>query len=75
MLETIVAQATQAVATALGDHRPRVVKGEIGRLLGVEQGIARVSGLPGAKAMEVVRFDNGTMGMVFNLDVDELGTV
>ena len=37
--------------------------------------IAGISGLPGACALELLRFPNGVTGMAFNVDEDEIGCV
>ncbi|MEJ5198762.1 MAG: F0F1 ATP synthase subunit alpha [Anaerolineae bacterium] len=43
--------------------------------LQVGDGIARLSGLPNARAAELVEFENGTLGIVFNLEVDNVGVI
>lgn len=48
---------------------------EIGRLLRIDHGIARIKGLPGAQAMEVLRFQAGDSAVAFNLDPKEIGAV
>ncbi|MHC4660759.1 MAG: F0F1 ATP synthase subunit alpha [Planctomycetota bacterium] len=48
---------------------------EVGTVVSVGEGIARVSGLPGAKSEELVRFEGGQIGMVFNLDVEDIGII
>jgi len=48
---------------------------EIGRVLSTGDGIARVSGLPSARAQELIAFPRGVMAIAFNLDEDELGCV
>ncbi len=48
---------------------------EVGRLIQVSSGVATVYGLPNTKAMELLRFENGIMGIAFNLDPDEIGVV
>jgi len=48
---------------------------EIGRVLHVADGIAGISGLPGARAREILAFPNGVTGMAFNIDEDEIGCV
>ncbi len=60
---------------ALAAYRPTVTAVETGVVEQVGQGIARVSGLPGVAAMELVRFPNGILGIAFNLDPDEVGVV
>jgi len=48
---------------------------EIGRVLSAGDGIARVAGLPSARAQELLVFSSGVQGMVFNLDEHEIGCV
>ena len=48
---------------------------EIGTVLSVGDGIARVYGLDGAMAGEMVTFPEGTKGMVLNLEADNVGVV
>ncbi|MGD9101612.1 MAG: F0F1 ATP synthase subunit alpha, partial [Anaerolineae bacterium] len=46
---------------------------EIGTVLEVGDGIARVSGLSGVQASELVEFSNGVLGIAFNLEADNVG--
>jgi F-type H+-transporting ATPase subunit alpha len=48
---------------------------EIGRVSEAGDGIARVEGLPGVMANELLRFADGTLGLALNLDVREVGVV
>ena len=48
---------------------------EIGQVLSVGDGIARVYGLDNVQAGEMVEFPNGTRGMALNLEVDNVGVV
>lgn len=48
---------------------------EVGRVAYAADGIARVEGLPGAMANELLRFEDGTLGLAQNLDVREIGVV
>ncbi len=48
---------------------------EIGHVTVAGDGIARVEGLPGVMSNELVRFEDGTMGVALNLDVREIGVV
>jgi F-type H+-transporting ATPase subunit alpha len=51
------------------------VKSEVGHVTLAADGIARVDGLPGAMADELLRFEDGTLGLALNLDVREIGVV
>ena len=44
---------------------------EVGTVLTVSDGVARIYGLRNAEANELLEFENGTMAIVMNLPVDE----
>ncbi|WP_149140014.1 F0F1 ATP synthase subunit alpha [Gemmobacter caeruleus] len=48
---------------------------EVGRVLSVGDGIARVHGLDNVQAGEMVEFPGGIRGMALNLEVDNVGVV
>ena len=48
---------------------------EVGQVLSVGDGIARVHGLDNVQAGEMVEFPNGVRGMALNLEVDNVGVV
>ena len=48
---------------------------EVGTVVSSGDGIARVEGLPSAMANELLRFENGTLGIALNLDEREIGVV
>src|SRR6186997_3273653 len=48
---------------------------EVGSVLSVGDGIARLHGLDNVQAGEMVEFDNGTKGMALNLEADNVGVV
>jgi len=48
---------------------------EIGKVLSVGDGIARVYGLDNVQAGEMVEFDDGSKGMALNLENDNVGVV
>jgi F-type H+-transporting ATPase subunit alpha len=53
----------------------RIRMRETGTLVHVEQGIARVTGLPGVHADELIIFPGGLRGIAFDIGVDEVGIV
>jgi F-type H+-transporting ATPase subunit alpha len=67
------------IANALRRHvetwTPSIERGELGRVIEAGDGIARVSGLPGAMANELLEFPGGVLGLAFNLDVGEIGCI
>ena len=48
---------------------------EVGKVLSVGDGIARVYGLDNVQAGEMVEFDDGSKGMALNLESDNVGVV
>jgi len=48
---------------------------EVGRVVGVGDGIARVYGLSGVMSGEMVEFPNGVFGLAFNLEEDSVGVI
>jgi|TARA_B100001093_G_scaffold509209_1_gene572830 F-type H+-transporting ATPase subunit alpha len=48
---------------------------EVGQVLSVGDGIARIYGLDNVQAGEMVEFSNGTKGMALNLENDNVGVV
>src|SRR5690554_809542 len=52
-----------------------VVTEEVGRVTQSGDGIAQVEGLPGCMANELLKFEDGTLGLALNLDVREIGVV
>ncbi|HHT41490.1 MAG TPA: F0F1 ATP synthase subunit alpha [Actinomyces sp.] len=48
---------------------------EIGRVTQAADGIAHVEGLPGVMANELLRFEDGTLGLALNLDIRDIGVI
>ena len=48
---------------------------EVGQVLSVGDGIARIYGLDNVQAGEMVEFENGIRGMALNLETDNVGVV
>ena len=48
---------------------------EIGTVLTVNDGVARIYGLQNAEANELLEFENGTMAIVMNLEENNVGCV
>ncbi len=53
----------------------RIIQTDVGTVLLVGDGIARVSGLENCMANELVRFSNGTYGMALNLEENSVAVV
>ena len=68
-------QAFATLAEVRTTFVPRLVAREVGTILSVATGVARVSGLPGIGYAEQIRFPGGVSGIAFNVDEDEIGVV
>lgn len=54
---------------------PRLAPREVGTIISLATGIAKVSGLPGVGFDELVTFPGDMLGIAFNVDEDEIGVV
>lgn len=68
-------EITEALRKHVTDFNPAVAAEQVGRVVEVGDGIARVSGLPSAKVNELLEFEDGTMGLALNLDEETIGAV
>ena len=63
------------IREAVDQWQPQIQARQAGRVLAVADGIASVSGLPGASYGEVLLFENGVRGMVQNLSQDQIDCI
>lgn len=75
LLEQYIQQGAIQIDNVIENYQFTLHEREVGRLIRVSSGVATVRGLPDTKAMELLRFENGIMGIAFNLDPDEIGVV
>ena len=65
-----------ALQKYVADYQPDAAsKEEVGTVASAGDGIARVSGLPSAMANELLKFEDGTLGLALNLEDREIGVV
>jgi F-type H+-transporting ATPase subunit alpha len=64
-----------ALRRAMEGFTPEVEAQQVGRIVEVGDGIARVSGLPQASVNELLEFHGGVLGLALNLDEDTIGAV
>ena len=69
------ADIAAAIQKNLDGFQPSLEQSQVGRVLEVGDGIARVSGLPGAAVNELLQFENGSFGLALNLDEGSIGAV
>src|SRR5438093_164466 len=70
-----VAEITSVLKREISNFQQKVQVSEVGTVIEVGDGIARIYGLKGAMAGELLEFENGTMGQVFNLEDESIGAV
>ena len=70
-----VDEISSVITEEIRNYRTEVDLSEVGRVLEVGDGIARVYGLTNALAGERLQFANGEFGQVFNLEESSVGVV
>ena len=70
-----VAEITSVLKQEIAGFEQKVKLSEVGTVIEVGDGIARIYGLRNAMAGELLDFGNGVMGQVFNLEEDSIGAV
>jgi F-type H+/Na+-transporting ATPase subunit alpha len=66
---------TAALRKNLADFHPDLAAAQVGRIMEVGDGIARISGLPDVGVNELLEFEDGTVGLALNLDEESIGAV
>ncbi|HEA14927.1 MAG TPA: alternate F1F0 ATPase, F1 subunit alpha [Pseudoalteromonas prydzensis] len=74
-LDTIFDNSFALIAKARKAFSPEMKSYEVGIITNIATGIAKVSGLPSAGFEEMLIFAGNVRGIVFNVDIDELGVV
>jgi F-type H+/Na+-transporting ATPase subunit alpha len=59
----------------VSSYSPEVSREEVGTVAETGDGIARVEGLPSVMTNELLRFEDGTLGLAQTLDIREIGVV
>src|ERR1043166_6818706 len=68
-------EISEIIKRQLAGYESEVDLQEVGRVIEVGDGIARVYGLEKAMAGELLQFPNDVVGMVLNLEQDQVGAV
>ncbi|MFO7568329.1 MAG: F0F1 ATP synthase subunit alpha, partial [Smithellaceae bacterium] len=74
-LKTFLDDTFDTMEKVLDEQSAELRQYEVGTVQFVGRDIARVSGLPNIRAEELVRFSGNYMGLVFNIDPQEIGVV
>ena len=68
-------EIASVIREEISHYRTALDVSQVGRVLEVGDGVARVYGLPQAMAGEMLEFESGAVGLVFNLEENSIGTV
>ena len=68
-------EVSSVIKDQLEKYRTKVEMSDVGTILQVGDGIARIYGLRGAMAGELLEFPGGIFGQVFNLEEETVGAV
>jgi len=74
-LETVLGNAFTEISKGREAFSPQLTPREVGTIISVNTGIAKVSGLPGVGYDELVIFPGDVLGIAFNVDPEEIGVV
>lgn len=69
------AEVSSIIEDRIINYQQKIDLDEVGRVLSIGDGIARVYGLNNCKAGEMVEFESGLKGMALNLEVGNCGVV
>jgi F-type H+-transporting ATPase subunit alpha len=75
MMDIRAAEISRVIRDQIANFDADAQVSEIGSVLSVGDGIARIHGLDNVQAGEMVEFDDGTKGMALNLEADNVGVV
>lgn len=68
-------QIIEALNSALDSFHAQAHEEQVGTVISVADGTARMSGLSSAKASEMLEFPNGIFGVALNLEADGVGAI
>jgi F-type H+-transporting ATPase subunit alpha len=66
---------TNVLRKHLEGFTPSLERQQVGQIIEVGDGIARISGLPNTSVNELLEFEGGTLGLALNLDEESIGAV
>ncbi|MFD2674066.1 F0F1 ATP synthase subunit alpha [Gulosibacter bifidus] len=70
------AEVRDALSDFAKSYRPQGTDAtEVGTVISAADGIARIEGLPSTMANELIRFEDGTLGLAQNLEEDQIGAI
>jgi F-type H+-transporting ATPase subunit alpha len=74
-MSDLIKDISSSLEQQIKDFSPELTLRDVGTVTEAGDGIARASGLADVKAQELVQFDNGVMGIAFNLEATNVGII
>jgi F-type H+-transporting ATPase subunit alpha len=74
-MSDLIQDISDSLQKQIEDFQPESTLRDIGTVFEAGDGIARATGLSDVQAQELVRFENGVMGIAFNLEADNVGII
>src|SRR5512140_915385 len=74
-MDLIIKDLTTNLQSQIDSFTPKTEAVDVGEVLEVGDGIARVSGLANVQSNELVEFPNGSLGIAFNLERERVGVI
>jgi F-type H+-transporting ATPase subunit alpha len=71
----LIQQITTELQQRIEAYQPRLEVRDVGTVIETGDGIAQVEGLTTVRSQELVEFENGVMGIAFNLEKDKVGVI
>jgi F-type H+-transporting ATPase subunit alpha len=71
----LIKQITNDLKKQIEQFEPEISVSDVGLVLEAGDGIARVTGLQDVRSQELVQFQNGVMGIAFNLEKEAVGVI
>ncbi len=74
-MSDLIKQLTQDLQKKIESFAPEYEVRDVGTVVEAGDGIAQVHGLTRVRAQELVQFENGVMGIAFNLEAEQVGVI
>ncbi len=74
-MSDLIRQITEDLRKQIEEFQPALEVRDVGTVVEAGDGIARVRGLSDVRAQELVQFENGVLGIAFNLEAELVGVI
>lgn len=74
-MSDLIKQITSDLQKQIEEFQPEFEIRDVGTVVEAGDGIARATGLSDVRSQELVQFENGVMGIAFNLEKDSVGII